>query len=272
MAQREMDQAPARISGQVILEQLVRNAELGQFEMGYSILVPCIFSIYLHPDDYARLRAVQDLIKEDARRALHAKLSELNGRPSLLGKRKGRKEYKIASREWSFEFYADTEGAVPPGDVEIHSELNETPQPGYRGTRTTLLDREPSVGISRHMTRTMEPRGTTARAPEKIFAEIRYEDDSGPQVYYVTQSEISVGRGGDDLSVDLPLYTNEEVSREHLRLRRDAAKGQFLILDSSRNGTWLDGRRLTRGVEEPVPERAEIGVAEVLKLQFELKR
>ena len=52
-------------------------------------------------------------------------------------------EYKIASRDWSFEFYADTEGAVPPGDVEIHSELNETPQPGYRGTKTTLLDREP---------------------------------------------------------------------------------------------------------------------------------
>ena len=88
--------------------------------------------IYLHPDDYARLRAVQDLIKEDARRALNAKLAELNGRPSLLGKRKGRKQYKIAAHDWSFEFYADTEGAVPQGDVEIHSELNETPQPGYR--------------------------------------------------------------------------------------------------------------------------------------------
>jgi hypothetical protein len=34
----------------------------------------------------------------------------------------------------------------------------------------------------------------------------------------------------------------------------------------------VDGRRLTRGVEEPVPDRAEIGVAEVLKLQFEAKR
>jgi hypothetical protein len=27
--------------------------ELGQFETGYSVLVPCIFSIYLHPDDRA---------------------------------------------------------------------------------------------------------------------------------------------------------------------------------------------------------------------------
>jgi FHA domain len=272
MARHETDQESTRISGQVILEQLVRNAELGRFEMGYSILVPCIFSIYLHPDDFARLRSVQDLIKEDARRALNAKLADLNGRPSLLGKRKGRKQYKIAARDWSFEFYADTEGVVPAGDVEIHSELNETPQPGYRGTKTTLLDREPSVGISRNLTRTTASRVATRNAPEKVFAEIRYEDDSGPQTYYMTQNEITVGRGGDDLSVDLPLYTNDEVSREHLRLRRDAGKGQFLIVDNSRNGTWLDGRRLARGVEEAVPERAEIGVAEVLTLQFEVKR
>ena len=75
-----------------------------------------------------------------------------------------------------------------------------------------------------------------------------------------------------DLTVDLPLYTEEEVSREHLRLRRDPAKGQFLIVDNSRNGTWLDGRRLSRGVEVVLPDRAEIGVAEVLKLMFEVKR
>jgi FHA domain-containing protein len=271
MPNREMEQAPARISGQTILEQLIRNAELGRFEMGYSILLPCIFNIYLHPDDYGRLRAVQSLIKEDARRALTAKLAELNGKPSLLGKRKSRKEYKIACRDWSLEFFSDTENAVPQGDVEIHSELNETPQPGYRGTKTTLLDREPAVGAGRSEHSTGH-RGATRRSAEKVFAEIRYEDDSGPQVYYVTQNEISVGRGGDDLTVDLPLYTNEEVSREHLLLRRDPLQGRFLIVDNSRNGTWVDGRRLTRGVEEPVPDRAEIGVAEVLKLQFEAKR
>jgi hypothetical protein len=271
MARHDNDPAPARISGRTILEQVIRNAELGQFEMGYSVLLPCIFSIYLHPEDYTRLRSVQELIKEDARRALKARLEELNSRHSLLGKRKPQKEYKIACRDWSFEFYADTEGAVPPGDVEIHSELNESPQPGYRGTRTTLLDREPSVG-STTGTRGAEPRSATRRAPEKVFAEIRYEDDSGPQVFYITQNEISVGRGGDDLSVDLPLYTNEEVSREHLRLRRDPARGRFLIVDQSMNGTWVDGRRLPRGVEEVVPDRAEISVAEVLTLRFEVKK
>ena len=260
MTRTESNAPQARISGQVIIDQLVRNMDLGQFEMGFSVLFPCIFSIYLHPDDYGRLAPVQDLIRDDARRALSAHVAALNGRPSLLGRRRKSKEYKIASHDWAIQFFADTEGSVPPGDVEIHSELNEMPQPGYRGAKTTLLDREPSV------------REPTRRAPEKVFAVIRYQDDSGPQTYYVMQNEITVGRGGDDFSVDLPLYTNEEVSREHLRMRRDPSKGHFVIVDKSMNGTWLDGRRLPRDVEEPVPERAEIRIAEILTLSFEIKR
>ena len=47
-------QQPARISGQTIINELIRNMELGRLEMGYSILVPCVFSVYLHPDDFAR--------------------------------------------------------------------------------------------------------------------------------------------------------------------------------------------------------------------------
>jgi pSer/pThr/pTyr-binding forkhead associated (FHA) protein len=81
-----------------------------------------------------------------------------------------------------------------------------------------------------------------------------------------------VGRGGEGLWVDLPLYSNEQVSREHLRLRRDPATGTFAITDQSRNGTWLNGRRLTSGTEAALPDRAEIRVAEVLTLSFEARK
>ena len=47
-----------RISGQTIIDELIRNMELGRLEMGYSILLPCLFSVYLHPDDFARLAGV----------------------------------------------------------------------------------------------------------------------------------------------------------------------------------------------------------------------
>src|SRR5690348_13577933 len=73
----------SRISGQVIIDELIRNMELGRLEMGYSILLPCIFSIYLHPDDHARVIAVQELFREDARRALSARMAEWNKKDPL---------------------------------------------------------------------------------------------------------------------------------------------------------------------------------------------
>jgi pSer/pThr/pTyr-binding forkhead associated (FHA) protein len=286
---RVLGEAQGKISGRIIIEQLIRNMELGQFEMGYSILAPCIFSLYLHPDDYTRLTGVFDLIREDAKKALAGRLAQLNAKPLGIGAFRGakdRKPYKIACKDWAFEFFPDSEGAVPLGDVEIHSELNETPQPGYHGTKTTLLDREPSVrepsvgnitGRAGAITdRAGSPRPETRqsqdRSGERVYAELRYEDDSGPQLYLMTQDEISVGRGGDGAEVSLALYSNDEVSREHLRVRHDSTHKRFLIVDMSMNGTWLNGKRLARGVEETLPPKAQISVAEVITLQFEARQ
>jgi hypothetical protein len=268
--------ADGKLTGQIIIDQLIRNMELGQFEMAYSVLLPCVFSLYLHPEDYARLAGVMDLLKQDARRALSARLQQLNAKPLSFPLGRGgkeRKDFKIACKEWALEFFPDSEGTVPAGDVEIHSELNETPQPGYHGTKTTLLEREPSVteGTGRH-TGPVAEASATRKSTDRAFAEIRYEDDSGPQLFLVTQNEISVGRGGNDVQVNLALYTNDEVSREHLRLRRDPDRGLFFIIDASRNGTWVNGKRLHKGVEEFLPDQAKIGVAEVLTLVFEAKR
>jgi len=287
----------ARISGQIIIDEIIRNMELGRLEMGYSILLPCIFSVYLHPDDYARIAGVQEIIREDAKRVLSARMAAWNRGGSLLRRSargavggKQRKDFRIAQSDWWIEFFADTEGSVPQGDVEIHSELNDVTQPGYRGVKTTLIEREPSVTSARvardradrdtqrptqliSQPRRPEPRHVSEpRRQSQVYAEIRYQDDSGPQTYFLTQDEISIGRGGEDLWVDLPLYTNEEVSRDHLRLRRDPSTGSFTLVDKSRNGTWLNGRRLARGAEEKLPDRAEIGLADVVKLSFEARR
>jgi hypothetical protein len=274
---KAVGEAQGKISGRIIIEQLIRNMELGQFEMGYSILAPCIFSLYLHPDDYTRLTGVFDLIRQDAKQALGARLAQLNAKPLGLGSLRGgkdRKPFRIAGKDWTFEFFPDSEGVVPLGDVEIHSELNETPQPGYHGTKTTLLDREPSVGSITGKAGGVRPetRQPGDRAGDRVYAEIRYEDDSGPQLYLMTRDEISVGRGGEGAQVSLALYTNDEVSREHLRVRLDPAQKRFVIVDQSMNGTWLNGKRLARGVEETLPPKAQISVAEVITLQFEARQ
>jgi hypothetical protein len=185
----------------------------------------------------------------------------------LLRRGAAAKPCRIVQNDWWIEFFADCESAVPPGDVEIHSELNETAQPGYRGAKTTLIAREPSVTSER----VARDRDNTRHTRSVVFAELKYADDSGRQTYYIAQNEVSVGRGGEDLWVDLALVTNDEISREHLRLRRDPANGAFLITDKSRNGTWLNGRRLKRDVEVPLGERAEIKLSDRLKLGFEVR-
>jgi hypothetical protein len=262
------DAGSRKLSGQTVVGELIRNMELGRFELAYSVLLPCVFSVYLHPDDHARLSGVFPLIVEDSRKALRARVAELNSRPSLLGLKLGKshKEFKIACREWVVEFLANAE--VPVGDIEIHSELNETAEPGFRGTKTTLIGREPSVTSQRSTDAPAETRKTV----DRTFAEIRYEDDSGPQIYLLTRNEVSIGRGGDGQLMDLALYSGDDVSREHLTIRRDPALGLFTIVDKSTNGTWLNGRRLKRGEEELLPEAAEIGLAEVLTLSFRARK
>jgi len=269
-ARNSENPAEEGLNGPVIIEELLRNMELGQFEMNYSVLLPCIFSLYLHPDDYARLSVVLDLIIEDSKRALRARVSQLNAKPSIWSLRRRRrpsKEYKIALRDWVIKFFPDAEGSVPLGQIEVHSDLNEDVKPDFRGTKTTLMDGDSS--ITSELTNGVGIE--TRRAAEKVYGEIRYDDDSGPQVYLVTQDFVRIGRGGDDLSVDLALYTNDEVSREQLVLRRDAATGRFWIMDKSTNGTWIDGKRLKKGVEEPLPDRAQIGLSAVLTLDFEVR-
>lgn len=258
-SQPGIEQRRPEFSGQTIVGELIRNMELGQFEMAYTVLLPCVFSVYLHPQDHARLAGVFHLIADDARRALRQRVADLNRQPGGW-RRKAAREYRIAARDWILDFFADEE--VPAGDVEIHSQLNEAGQPGFRGTKTTLTGREPSVTSQRRETRL---------SPDRVYAELSYEDDTGPQQYWMTQNEVRVGRGGGDQPMDLALYASDEVSREHLLLRRDPASGAFVIVDRSTNGTWVDGRRLKKGAEEALPARAEIKVADVITLIFEAR-
>ena len=269
MAHQTEKLSEPKLSGNVIVGELIRNMELGRFEMAYTVLFPCVFTIYLNPEDHAVLRGIFDLIAEDARRALRSRVADLNSGSNGRGLRKrGKtgKEYKIACRDWTLEFLPDAE--VPPGDVEIHSELNETAEPGFRGTKTTLLEREPTVSAHR----TTSQRQDVRRAADPVYAEIRYEDDSGPQLFLMTQNHVRIGRGGDAQPMDLALYTNDEVSREHLILRRDPATGVFFVVDVSTNGTWVDGKRLRKGLEEVLPSRAQVVLGEVLTLAFEVRR
>jgi hypothetical protein len=232
--------------------------------MAYTVLLPCVFAVYLNPDDYATLSGVLEFVVEDARKALRTRVADWNRDALGPGKRKrgAAKEHKIACREWQLEFFPENE--VPAGDVEIHSQLNEKVPPGFRGTRTTLLGGQPSV--------TREVKGGSAAAESApVYAAIHYEDESGPQTYFINKNQVRIGRGGENQAVDLALQTSDEISRQHLVIRRDPATGVFSALDASTNGTWINGKRLQKGAAGQLPERAQISLGEVLTLLFEAR-
>ena len=89
------------------------------------------------------------------------------------------------------------------------------------------------------------------------------------------------GRGGRDYWTDIKLETLPDVSREHFRLRRDPASGQFFLKDLSRLGTTINGEKAPSSVdfsngekrdlnvEVPVPAQARIGLAGVVFLDFQ---
>lgn len=113
-----------------------------------------------------------------------------------------------------------------------------------------------------------------------VLAVIEYDDSGGHKTYNMIKEQIVVGRGGRDYWTDLKLETLPDVSREHFRLRRDPASGHFFLKDLSRLGTtingekapssieFVDGEKRDRNVEAPVPEKARIGLADVLFLEF----
>jgi pSer/pThr/pTyr-binding forkhead associated (FHA) protein len=275
---------------EVILE-IVRNLREGLEPLHFSTLAPAIYHVYLHPSDMDRLRAIAPRIVDEARRALDDAIESLNR--ASLGERlkiSRRTEPKIAPPEggWQIRILENTDDDVAPGDIVIYSELAMPSKPEYGGGAMTKRIATRRMGGSQSSALTYRkeadvpaPAPAPAAEPDAgAYAVIEYEDNGGRKTYRMTKDEIVVGRGGRDYWTDLKLDTLPDVSREHCRLRRDAATGQFFLKDLSRLGTTIngekapssvdaaEGERRDRNVEAPVPAQARIGLAGVVFLEF----
>lgn len=270
----------------VILE-IVRNMKEGLEPLHYSTLPPAIYHVYLHPSDMERLRAIVPRIVDEARRALDAEVEQMN-RASLVERLKlsRRGEPKISPPEggWQIRILENTDEDVSQGDVVIYSELALPAKMELSAGSMTKRIATRKLGGTQTTARTYEEKKPEPASPppteEGVFAVIEYEDQGGHKTFRMTKNEIVVGRGGRDYWTDIKLDTLADVSREHFRLRRDEASGQFFLKDLSRLGTTIngeaapssidfsDGEKRDRQVEAPVPAEAKIGLAGVVFLEF----
>jgi pSer/pThr/pTyr-binding forkhead associated (FHA) protein len=284
-----------RATGKDIILDIVENMRAYREELLYSSVVPTSFEVHLHPDDYARLEGIFPAIAAEARRALDEELVRLNRRPgpTWLQKLAGPSgPTEPAQDKWNIAFYRDENDELQPGDVLIDSRLT-LPQSAdlSSGTRTrrittsrigqqvrtsdvieTATDAPPPVPTS-------SADATTRTAPS-VFATLTYEDKTGRHVHPFTGSQLVIGRGGAGYWVDLRIEGAQDVSREHVRLRRDHATGQFFLKDVSLYGTTVNGERVassidTSGgakkdinVEVALPPVARIGLADMVFVEF----
>jgi hypothetical protein len=269
----------------VILE-IVRNMKEGLEPLHYSTLPPAVYRVYLHPDDYERLRGILPRILDEARRALDAEVERMN-RASLAERLKlaRRSEPRISAPEggWQVRILENTDDEVEPGDLLIYSELALPAKTEFgAGSMTKRIATRKLGGVQVSQTSAPPP---PAAAPAPIndgaFAVIDYEDNGGRKSFRMTKDEIVVGRGGRDYWTDIKLDTLPDVSREHFRLRRDPASGEFFLKDLSRLGTTINGQpapssvdstsaeQRDGNVEVALPPQARIGLAGVVFLEFQ---
>ena len=274
-----------------VIVEIVRNMREGLEPLQYSVLAPALYHVYLHPEDMERLRAIIPRIVDEARRALDAELERLN-RASLGERLKiaKRSEPKISAPEggWQIRILENTDDDVSAGDIVIYSELALPAKSEFGAgsmtkriaTRRMAGAEVPAAVTTAPATRAAAPEGAQTADAAGAFAVLEYDDTGGRKVFRMTKEEIVVGRGGRDYWTDLKLDTLPDVSREHFRLRRDPASGKFFLKDLSRLGTTINGEKAPcsvefengekrdRNVEVPVPERARIGLADVVFLDF----
>jgi hypothetical protein len=276
---------PTSATARDVILEIVRNMKEGLEPLHYSTLAPAVYHVYLHPDDMERLRAIVPRIVEEARRALDAEVEALNG-PSIVERLKlaRRAAPKVAAPEggWQIRILENTDDEVAAGDILIYSELALPVKAELGAGSMTRRIATRKLGATQ-VTTTPPAEAPAAEPPaadDGAFAVIEYADNSGRRTFRMTKDEIVVGRGGRDYWTDIKLDTLPDVSREHFRLRRDAANGSFFLKDLSRLGTTIDGQaapssidfsdggKRDLNVEAPVPPQARIGLAGVVFLDF----
>jgi hypothetical protein len=283
-----------RATGRDIVLAIGENMRQSLEPLVTKTIAPSLYQVYLHADDYDRLRTLFGELEEESKKLLDGELARLNrgsasSFPRILRKKKDEvpaaPQYVSAEGRWTVRFQEDPNGSLTPGDVEVVSEFARPPEAGYgAGSKTHRISTTRRLGqMTTH--RDAAPagpagqEGTVATDPPG-FARILYKDDRGTHTFLVTKDEIVIGRQAPDVWADLSIDTSLDVSREHARLQR-TSEGAFRIKDLSKLGTTVNGVPLPRSLEsaeggvkdldrwEPLPDKARIGLAGVIYLDFE---
>ena len=106
--------------------------------------------------------------------------------------------------------------------------------------------------------------GEVGRPPEEPLAFLMVLGESGPERRVPIFDQLFVGRECAGISKARRLVIDDpECNADHLEIRLDATADQAFVIDTSSNGTSLNGARLERAVSLPIKPGDEIRIADV---------
>jgi hypothetical protein len=272
--------APKPPSGRDIWQAVKTELTANLYTLPFSRVVPTVYHVYLHPDDFETISGLVGRIARDIEKAIGQEIRRLNDATARTGRlramlRREPDEPPIEMPEAvDIVIQADEDGELRRGSLGIVSRLlvpaaSEFVGPAtVRTVKTVLADGRRTATV------------VDASAPRR--ATLVYRDDVGDQRVAILKDLVKIGRGGSGAWADVQVFSTAKVSREHCWIIREA-DGRFFIRDVSVWGTSVNGRPLppaerttdgkvsAPGAQTELPGGAKIQLADAVVLDFSLE-
>lgn len=263
---------------QKVARAVIANMRESLTPLVYSTLAPESYVVYLHKDDYATVEGIIPALNAQIQRALDEATAGVERRRwwRVVDPTRERMPPIEPTPHRSIEILPDPNDEIGCGQIGVHSQLR-LPAHDYSGPPTVRVTAT-ITGAASTTHRQVPLAASPGRLPDAVLV---IEDLEGRREHAIVDNPTLIGRGGLGCYVHVRLRAEGVVSKEHCRVRRDDECGEYFVKDLSRNGTFLNGTRLPRGVEYrgqrkheldgcevPVPDGARIGLSDVLQLEF----
>jgi len=258
------------LTPRVIILEIGRNLEASRIPLLYRVLVPSMFEVFLHPDDYHQHERTFGLIREDAAHHLTKELERLNKPPRFKLPGQDHVPHQRDGADWVIHFRLDESGEVKRGGLTIASQLRVPAAASGASTQRTMTSRfDDGVKTETASTGAAAPEAAPAPAAAvsgTAFAQLNL--NGAPHT--MERAEISVGRGGDGRWVDIQVPGHKALSKEHLLIRY--SNQRFEAKDTSTNGTKLNGAAMPRNEWTALGATAQFELAKGVALEFRALR
>lgn len=214
-----------------LAKKLVREMDENKTVGVSTVYVPNHYTFFLSPEDKQGFSSFESQLVKELKEFL---------------------EKEARARNYTFiappEIYLEEKENLSLGEVKLESKLVAPVEPDRRGFPAP----HPEAAIEQGS------RGYPPRADVKASLILLIKGQE-KEIYFLTKDATTIGRlEGNDIIIPDP-----SVSRHHAEIRRE--NDNFFVLDlDSTNGTWLNGKRISK---TPVRDGARIGLGKVL-LEF----